>query len=125
MMGMTRFLLPIMLCISGGAWANTDCDRLSNIADDNGVFYGTKYIYTVQGPKGFRTNFHSAPSEQCKIKNLFLIPSDSVIAYQEFKNENHTWLYVMYIDKNGNDTTGWMREKDLKVASKLSLDYDE
>lgn len=96
------------------------CDRLSKIADDNGVLYGTKYIHTIQGKKGFRTYFYSAPSEHCKIKNLFLIPYDSVIAYQEFKNENQTWLYVMYVGKNGSDTLGWMKERDLKVTSKLS-----
>lgn len=119
---MKKLLLLITISLlSGGAWAETNCDKLSKIADENGRFYGTKYIHTVQGKSGFRTSFYSAPSEQCKIKNLFLIPNDSVIAYQEFKNENHTWLYVMYVDKNGNDTSGWMKERDFKVTSKFSM----
>lgn len=114
-------LLITSSLLSGGAWANASCDKLSKIADNNGLLYGTKYTYTVQGKKGFRANFHSAPANECKIKDLFLIPNDSVIAYQQFTNENYTWLYVMYVDKNGNDTSGWVREKDFKVASKFSM----
>lgn len=123
---MKKLLLLPLLFISSFTLADMSCDRLSKIADDNGVLYGTKYIHTVQGKKGFRTYFYSAPSEQCKIKNLFLIPNDSVIAYQQFTNENRTWIYVMYVDKNGNDTMGWMKDADFKITSKFSInDPDE
>jgi len=66
------------------AWAD-NCDKLSKIADDNGAIYATKYSFTVIGNKGYRSYFHSAPSNQCKLKNLFIIPKDSVIVYQEFR----------------------------------------
>lgn len=116
---MKKLLLLMLLACSSGAYAQVNCSQLSEIADDNGLMYGTKYIFVVQGNKGFRTYFHSAPSNQCKIKNLFVIPEDSVIAYQEFKNENQTWLFVMYVDKNGNDTTGWVKERDFKISGSL------
>jgi hypothetical protein len=111
------FLLTLL--ISGWAWAKT-CDYLSKIADDNGIPYGTKYSFTVQGTKGFRSYFHSAPSSECKLKGVFIIPNDSVIAYQEFKNEKQTWLYVMYIDKDGNDTSGWVKARDFKLSGRFS-----
>lgn len=110
-----------MLLISSGAYAQVNCSQLSKIADDNGLMYGTKYSFIVQGNKGFRTHFYSAPSTQCKISDLFLIPKDSVIAYQEFKNENQTWLYVMYVDKNGNDTTGWVKGRDFKISKSIDI----
>ena len=98
-----------------------DCETLSKVAEERGIYYGTKYSFIVQGEKGFHSYFYSAPSIQCKIKQLFLIPKDSVIAYQEFRNENQTWLYVMYIDKNGNDTEGWMPARNLKISVQLAL----
>lgn len=116
---MKKLLLLIFLACSSGVYAQVNCSQLSELADNNGTMYGTKYIFIAQGNKGFRAYFHSAPSNQCKIKNLFVIPQNSVIAYQEFKNENKTWLFVMYIDKNGNDITGWVKEQDFKISSSL------
>lgn len=114
-------LVFIFCCIlSIDSYAAHSCDRLAQIADKHGVMYGTKYSFTVVGKKGFRSYFHSAPSEQCKLKNTFIIPNDSVIAYQDFKHENQDWMYVMYIDKNGNDTSGWVKAKDFKVSSRMS-----
>ena len=112
-------LITTLLIVCSKASA-INCSQLSKIADDNSITYGTKASFVVQGQKGFRTYFHSAPSSQCKIKELFLIPKDSIVAYQEFKNQNKTWLYVMYIDKNGKDTSGWMLESDFKISGSLS-----
>ena len=112
-------LITALLTICGNASAFT-CNELSRIADENSIQYGTKYSFVVQGQKGFRTYFHSAPSAQCKIKQLFLIPKDSVVAYQEFKNEKETWLYVMYFGKDGNTTEGWVLEKHFKISGSLS-----
>lgn len=116
---MNKILLSMILACSSGAYAQVNCLQLGKIADDNGVMYGTKYFFVAQGDKGFRAYFHSAPSNQCKIKNLFVIPRDSVIAYQEFKNENQAWIFVMYVDKNGIDTTGWVKARDFKISSSL------
>ncbi|MHA3083656.1 hypothetical protein E0H86_09895 [Acinetobacter sp. ANC 4635] len=118
---MKKPLLLTAFCLfSGSLYASPNCDRLAKIADDNGAIYGTKYSYTVKGPQGYRSYFHTAPSEQCKIKNVFIIPKDSVIAYQEFKNENELWLYVMYIGKDGVDTEGWVKAKDFKMSGRIS-----
>lgn len=116
---MKKILLIASCLVAANAWAG-DCTKLSKIAEDNGQEYGTKYSYTVQGKKGFRTYFHSAPSSSCRLNNTFIIPNDSVIAYSEFKNENKTWLYVMFIDKNGKDATGWVISNDFKISGRFS-----
>ncbi|EHU1925339.1 hypothetical protein A1E71_RS18810 [Acinetobacter baumannii] len=117
---MKKIILSAALFVLCGKASALTCSQLAKIADDNGIAYGTKYSFVVKGSKGFRTYFHSAPSSECKIKQLFLIPKDSVIAYQEFKNQNRTWIYVMYIDKNGNDTEGWVLENDFKISGSIS-----
>ncbi|MHA3052687.1 hypothetical protein [Acinetobacter sp. ANC 4640] len=120
---MKNFLLLITFCLlSSSLYASPNCDDLAKIANDNGAIYGSKYSFTVQGQKGFRSYFYSAPSEQCKINQLFIIPNDSVIAYQEFKNENQLWMYVMYIGKDGVDTEGWVKAKDFKMSGRISPD---
>lgn len=109
----------LLLFLSFNASALT-CTELAKIADDNAGISITKYTYTVQGKNGFRTYFHSAPSSQCKIKDLFITPKDSVIAYSYFRYENRNWMYVMYLDKNGNETSGWVLEKDFKQSGRIN-----
>lgn len=95
---MKRILFTFIFLILGSNASAFTCTELSKIVDDNSIRYGTKYSFVVQGQKGFRTYFHSAPSSQCKIKQLFIIPKNSVIAYQEFKNEKETWKYYRRLD---------------------------
>lgn len=109
----------MLTLMSFGSFAQT-CETLDKLAQNKGIQFGTKYSFVAKGEKGSRVYFHSAPSDQCKINQLFIIPKDSVIAYQEFKNESKTWLYVMYISKDGTDTEGWMRENDLKISGSMS-----
>lgn len=116
---MKKLLLIACCTFSVGAWANEiECNKLAQIAKNNGAIY--KYSLTVQGKKGFRTYFHSAPSSKCKIKNLFLIPNDSVNAYQAFDNEGVEWINIMYIDKKGNYPDGWVKAKDFKISGRYS-----
>ncbi len=106
-----------LLSIKASAFS---CEALAKLAKEEGGVSATKYSYTVTGNKGFRTYFHSAPTDQCKIKNLFIIPKDSVIAYQYIKNENKDWMYIMYLDKNGNYPTGWVLKKDFKETGTMN-----
>lgn len=92
----------------------SSCQELAKIAENSSGIATTKYTYTVQGKKGFRTYFHSGPSAKCKIKDLFIIPKDNVIAYSYYKYENKNWMYIMYMDKNGKYPFGWVLEKDFR-----------
>lgn len=106
------------------ASAPLSCKELSKITDDNAGVLRTKYSYNVKGNKGFRTYFHSAPSNQCKIKGLFIIPNDNVIAYSYFTYENTDWMYVMYTNKNGDETYGWVKVKDFQEQGKINTPLD-
>lgn len=119
-MKIQKILFTTIFLLWGSNTSAFTCADLSKIADKNSIQYGTKYSFVVKGQKDSRTYFHSAPSSQCKIKQLFLIPKDSVVAYQEFENEKETWLYVMYFGKNGDITEGWMLEKSFKISGYLS-----
>ncbi len=88
------------------------CLQFAKVADENSLTSNTTYTYSVKGKKGFKTYFHSAPLDQCKISGLFIIPKDSVMAYQYFKNQNKDWMYVTYYDENGKETSGWVLERD-------------
>ncbi|MHA3055526.1 hypothetical protein E0H77_09560 [Acinetobacter sp. ANC 4633] len=109
----------VTFLLSGKTSALT-CMQLAKIADDNADTPRTKYSFVVKGGKGFRTYFHSAPSHECKIDGLFIIPQNSVIAYQYFKNQNKQWMYVMYIDENGKDTEGWVLKSDFKMTGYIN-----
>jgi len=118
---MERLKLNLLICLAclisaETSWAKQDCNQLNEIAKKDGPLYlSKKPTYQVIGNKGFRTYFYSAPSNACKIKSLFLIPKDNVYAYQEFKNGNETWIYVMYQDKNDTYPSGWMKKSDFRI----------
>lgn len=112
-------IASVLSLVSFGTFAQS-CESLDKYAQNKGIQYGTKYSFIAKGSKGNRVYFHSAPANECKIKNLFIIPNDSVVAYQEYKNQNKTWLYVMFIAKDGTDTEGWIQENNLKVSGSVS-----
>lgn len=119
-----KLILLFLMLIPVSSIANSEmklaCENLSKIANENSLQYGTKYAFKVQGLKGTRVHFHSAPSKYCVNKNLFIIPNDSVIAYQEFINENQQWFYAKYIDKDGNDHDGWFLQENFKLSGSIS-----
>ncbi len=70
--------------LSAGTWAR--CENLNRIAEKKGIHYETEYSFVVQGPKGHRAYFHSAPANKCEYTKSYIIPNDSVIGFQEFSN---------------------------------------
>lgn len=112
--------------ISSQASAIT-CSQLDKIADDNKAWFNPHqyeddsdhptqydpYEAKVLGAKGYRAHFHTAPSSQCKIKNLFIIPNDKVTVNYSFNYEKQEWLHVTYWSKSAEDTSGWIKAKDL------------
>ena len=114
---MKNLILTTVL-LSGEAWAG--CEELNRIADKKGIHYGTEYSFIVKGPQGHRAYFHSAPANKCKYTKSYIIPNDSVIGYQEFSNDKHNWIYVMYGSKDRVYTSGWIKEDDLKISDRIS-----
>lgn len=109
-------LLPCCLLLSliplTSAHAETiDCDTLGDNASLEAGTYRPPLEAKVidQG----RLYFHSAPSPACISKKLFVIPGDSLTVYASSESG---WAQVMYIAKNGEDYTGWVEEKRLKLG---------
>jgi len=64
-----------------------------------------------------RLQFYSAPSTQCAVKGVFIIPNDQVVTYAETKDG---WSSVMYVNpRTGNDVSGWVRSERLKATGTL------
>lgn len=115
---MEKLILIACCMFSVGACAS--CKDLNRMADKKGIHYGTEYSFVVKGPKGHRAYFHSAPANKCKYTKSYIIPNDSVIGYQEFSNDKHNWIYVMYGSKDRVYTSGWIKEDDLKISDRIS-----
>jgi riboflavin synthase alpha subunit len=45
------------------------------------------------------------------MKGIFVIKGDSLTVYKSYKD----WFNVMYIAKDGEDYTGWVSSKQIKI----------
>lgn len=122
---MKRLFLSAVMVSNFTLFTNTSfaqsCNSLDKQASQQSVRYQPRLSMQVIGQKGYRSHFYAAPSEQCKLKQLFLIPKDSVIAYEEIKSDGQTWVSVMYVRNDGETVQGWMKNKDLKVTGKIGF----
>lgn len=97
------------------------CTAIDQKMQQNSTSYYPRLSMQVVGQKGYRTHFYAAPVERCKIKQLFLIPKDSVVVYSDIKSEGQTWIDVMYVRRDGETVQGWMKRKDFKVTGKIGM----
>ena len=99
------------MCASSVAAADSVCDAANaraSGAEDN--FRPPLEATVASKDKVF---LHSAPLEQCRTKTL--VPAGaSLTVYKPHKD----WLEVMYIDKSGDDHTGWLQGKHVRVAGR-------
>lgn len=112
------FLLFGILIFSQPSQAKTDCNALNDKLKPQIISYYPRVFFQVQGNKGLRVYFHTAPSKKCKQHNIFIIPEDSVIAYKDIQYNNETWVNVMYIGKH-NEVQGWIKKKYLKETGHI------
>jgi hypothetical protein len=84
---------------------------------------GTKAVPTFSPPIGNsvmgpgQLPFYSAPSLNCPMKGIFVVPRDEVVAYAETKDG---WSSVMYVNpRSGNQVSGWVRSARLKAKGTL------
>lgn len=119
---MKKLLIPIILGLSSGTYAQVNCSQLSGIADDNYTELDALTLFKVSGEKGARSYFYSAPSKACRYNQIFVIPQDTIVAYYSFNNEGQQWLYAVYTNKNNVKTVGWLRKNTLTFAGTTALD---
>ena len=68
-----------------------------------------------------RVYFHSAPSNACKIKDLFMIKNDHITAYSTYDDGQEQWVSAMYFSKRLGDTVqGWAKLKDFEYTGTMS-----
>lgn len=85
------------------------CTKLSKQIDSLDDNYRPPLYGKVFGTK--KLNFYTSPDMQCKMQGIFVIRGDSLTIYKPYKD----WLNVMYIGKDGEDYTGWVSAKQVKV----------
>jgi len=103
------FLLGVFLiCCLSTASANDECKKLDiKFTTDGTIFDNTDNIYKVGGEG--RLQFYSAPDKECSIKGVFVVPGDKLYAYVEYGG----YYSVMFIDRNGEQVTGWVEKTRL------------
>ena len=107
---MPRAICLVLLCIFASAifGGEAECSRLDARAGGPENNYRPPLEAAVIG-KG-RLYLHSAPSDRCQMKGVFVIEGDVLTVYKSFEG----WANVMYIAKNGDDFMGWVLEKRIK-----------
>jgi len=98
--------------------AQEACENISKLAKRSQVLLDPPASHKVIG-KG-RLYFHTAPIDNCRSNEIFVIPGDELIAYTEFKE----WYSVMYINpKTGKDYEGWVKAERLGFTGTVRPKY--
>jgi hypothetical protein len=109
------FLAAMALAVVGPSFADPAvCDKALRQAKKDEAQIFPRAAYKVIG-KG-RLFLHSAPHEDCRLKDVFVIPGDDLIAYSDYKG----WYSVMYMNpKTGEDFQGWVDSKRLNYTGDI------
>ena len=90
------------------------CNHMATQAEKAQSFFSPVAGYKVVGAG--RLYFHTAPNENCRSQDVFVIPGDHLIAYTEYKG----WVSVMYIHpQTYQDYHGWVQSKRLKFTGTM------
>jgi hypothetical protein len=108
-----------VLSLSAPAFAaKAVCNSISKQVENEEVFFSPPATHEVIGDE--RLYFYTAPNDNCRSKDVFVIPGDTLITYTEFKG----WYSVMYINpKTGKDYDGWVRSERLKRTGTIRPKY--
>jgi len=98
------FLVVIGLSIVTISAHAQSCSALNSQSSQRSAMYQPRLSFEVKGQKGFRT-----------------YPKDSIIAYEEIRISNQTWISVMYVRNDGSTIEGWMKKKDFKQTGKIGF----
>ena len=99
----------VAIFLNSYAIASDFCADLGNKAHvEQAYLERSKSIFEVISKN--RLYFNSAPSNKCKVKDLFLVPGDKVIGYAEYDN----FLSAAYFKGDGDSVDGWLDMTQLK-----------
>ena len=80
------------------------------------IVLAERYQYKVAGSG--RLHLHTGPDDKCINKKVFVIPGDDLVAFTE-AGDNGEWTSVMYVAKNGDDYSGWVRTNRLRFMGAI------
>jgi hypothetical protein len=105
----------IILFVSSVAEAEQSaCDKITSQTENVQSFLNPPSSYKVIGER--RAYFYSAPHENCRSKDIFVVTGDDLIAYTEYKG----WYSVSYANpKTGKDYDGWVKSERLKRTGSI------
>ncbi|GKW26128.1 hypothetical protein PEC311524_37220 [Pectobacterium carotovorum subsp. carotovorum] len=105
---MSKFALFCFFYLFSG-FSFSACGEINSSAEiEQDVFKSADsgYVVTASG----RTYLYSAPNENCKFKDIFLIAGDKIDVYAEYSG----FFSMMYLKKNGEPVTGWIHSNSVK-----------
>ena len=101
--------LPFEMALTG--LSNIDCPEYNEKVKD--VNWHRPYIGEIIA--NGRTQFYSAPNENCIIENKFIVTGDTISVYSEFDE----WAQIMYINpKTKQDFIVWVLTNSIKINAK-------
>jgi len=107
---MIKYLLPILLYgFCHLSLAGDFCSDLSKQTEGEQAYIDHS-MNTFKVISKNRLYFNSAPSDKCKIENLFLVNGDQVSGYTTLNG----YLFASYFKKNGDSVDGWLKLSSLE-----------
>ena len=116
-------LILSILCLPSMVYA-VDCSVLNDQIKKKAVPVIPRWALMVKSKQ--RVYFHSVPNDACKIKDLFIIHSDNVTAYDLYIDKNkQEWVSVIYYSKRqdleSEIVEGWVKLNEFENMGSNSL----
>jgi hypothetical protein len=109
-----KILFIISLITFKNLYANEICKATSKVER---VLFSPPVSMVVVGTG--RLHFHSSTFKDCAIKDLFIVPNDSVIGYGTSSDDK--WTEIMYVHpKTQKESIGWVMTSRLKIIGKIA-----
>jgi hypothetical protein len=102
--------LLFALVVGASLWSVAHADQTSCSPPSETILLRPPLGYEVAGSG--RLYFHTTPDEKCVRKNVFVVPKDKLVAYEEYGG----WSSVVYLAKGGHIYTGWVSTNRLKFV---------
>jgi len=107
--------------VSPCAVAGPDCKAFENFSDIQGSRVLADLSEHVVIGKD-RLYFHSSPYLNCRLRDVFILPGETVNAYVEFAG----YTAVMYLNrKTGEDAVGWVESARLRATGRGVAPHDQ
>ena len=124
-MNKNNIITNLFLCRLSTTGFAMDCDQANAMSKPKSTDIIPRWGLQVNIKHKQRVYFHTAPSTECKLNDLFIIRGDSVTAYDLYKDASQQeWVYVIYYSKrqdlDSEIVEGWVQLKDFEYLGSNS-----